>query len=132
MLLPNASIDVDLTGTEELETTRTYKLTPNKIQGFTDDLGALEQAIYKVLNTEKYEYAIYSFSYGIELESLIGKDPVYVQIEIKRRIKECLFQDERVTSVDNFSFNITGDEMLCTFDVVSIYGDLTIQQEVSF
>lgn len=123
--------DVDFEVVSDIDTTRTYKLTPDKIQGFTDELGALEQAIYKLLTTEKYEYPIYGFSYGIELESLIGKNPTYVQIELKRRIKECLFQDERVTSVDNFSFNVTGDEMLCTFDVVSIYGNLTIQQEVN-
>lgn len=123
--------DVDFEVVSDINTTKTYKLSPENIQGYTDDLKALEQAIYKMLSTEKYEYPIYGFSYGIELESLIGKDPVYVQTELKRRIKECLFQDERVTSVDNFSFNITGDEMLCTFDVVNIYGNLTIQQEVN-
>lgn len=131
MLIPSANINVDLTGSEELETTRTYKLTTSKIQGLTDDLGALEQAIYKVLNTEKYEYPIYSFNYGIELESLIGKDRVYVQIELKRRIKECLLQDERIQSVDNFRYVLIGDELLCTFDVQSIYGNLTIQKEVT-
>ena len=130
-MIPKGLIDVDLVVTENIETTKTYKLSDKKVQGFTDDLGALEQAIYKVLNTEKYEYPIYSFNYGIEFESLIGKDPIYVRIEIKRRIQECLLQDERVTSVDNFNFIITGDEMLCTFDVVSIYGEITISKEVN-
>ena len=110
--------------------TKTYKLLPGKIQGFTDGIKALEQAIYKVLSTEKYEYPIYGFSYGIELESLIGKDPVYAQIELKRRIKECLLQDDRINSIDNFQFEVNGDEMMCTFDVVSIYGNRTIRQEV--
>lgn len=117
--------------TDEIETSQTYKLSSDKIQGFVDELEALQQAIYKVLNTEKYEYPIYSFSYGIELESLIGKDPVYVQIELKRRIQECLLQDERISNVDNFVFTVTGDEVLCTFDVTSTYGELTITKEVN-
>jgi len=130
-MIPDALIDVDLTVTEGKEISKAYKLSSDKIQGFVDDLEALQQAIYKVLSTEKYEYPIYSFSYGIELESLIGKDPIYVQIELKRRIQECLLQDERITSVDNFNFLITGDEMLCTFNVTSIYGEITITKEVN-
>lgn len=117
--------------TEDLEVTKTYKVLPDKTQGYVDDIEALQQAIYKVLNTEKYEYPVYSFNYGIELENLIGKDIIYVKIEMKRRIQECLLQDERIKSVENFQFNITGDEILCTFDVSSIYGDLTITKEVS-
>lgn len=117
--------------TNDLEVTKTYKVLPDKTQGYVDDIEALQQAIYKVLNTEKYEYPVYSFNYGIELENLIGKDIIYVKIEMKRRIQECLLQDERIKSVENFQFNITGDEILCTFDVSSIYGDLTITKEVS-
>ena len=123
--------DVDYEVISNIDTTKTYKLSSDKIQGFTDELEALEQAIYKMLGTEKYEHPIYSFSYGIDLESLIGKDSVYVQIELKRRIKECLFKDDRITDVSNFQFTVTGDEMLCVFDVQSIYGNMTIQQEAS-
>ncbi|MDD2402355.1 MAG: DUF2634 domain-containing protein [Clostridia bacterium] len=130
-MIPQGLIDVELQVTDEVETTKTYKLTETNIQGFVDELEALKQAIYKVLNTEKYEYPIYSFNYGIELESLIGKDPMYVQIELKRRIKDCLLQDERITSVDNFEFVVTGDELLCTFNVASIYGEITITKEVN-
>ena len=124
-------LTTDLEVTDELETSKTYKLSDAMIQGFSDGLDALQQSIYKVLNTEKYEHPIYSFSYGIDLENLIGKDPAYVKIELKRRIQECLLQDERIQSVDNFAYTVNGDEMLCTFDVVSIYGEFTITKEVS-
>jgi hypothetical protein len=124
-------INSDLQVTEEPEVSKTYKLSSNKIQGSVDEIEALQQAIYKVLNTEKYEYPIYSFSYGIELDSLIGKDADYVKIELKRRIQECLMQDRRIENVDNFTFVITGDEISCTFDVTSIYGKTTITKEVN-
>ena len=126
-----AALNDDFEVSNEPSTTKTYKLSPNKIQGFTDGLEALQQAIYKALDTEQYEYPIYGFSYGIELDDLIGKDRIYVQIELKRRIRECLLQDDRITNVDNFRFEITGDEMFCTFNVTSIYGELTITKEVN-
>lgn len=127
----NVDIDLELEETEEIQPSRTYRISGNKIQGFVDGLEALKQAIYKVLNTERYEYPIYSFSYGIELENLIGKDPVFVQVELQRRIRECLMQDDRITDVDNFKFELIGDEIKCTFDVHSIYGEITASQEVN-
>ena len=131
-MIPKSSINIELSPEESIETSRTYKISGNKIQGITDGLDALKQAIYKVLNTERYEYPIYSFNYGIELENLLGKDPVYVQIELKRRIRECLLRDDRITEVDNFKFEFNGDQLKCTFDVHSVFGNLTISREVNF
>ena len=130
-MIPKSSINIELSPEESIETSRTYKLSGYKIQGYVDGLEALKQAIYKVLNTERYEYPIYSFNYGIELENLIGKDLVYVQIELKRRIRECLLRDDRITEADNFKFEFNGDQLKCTFDVHSIFGNLTISREVS-
>ena len=129
-MIPQSNINVELITEETIGTSRTYKITGNRIQGYTDGLDAVKQAIYKVLNTERYEYPIYNFNYGIELESLIGKDPVYVQIELKRRIRECLLRDDRITEVDNFKFEVNGDEIKCTFDVHSIFGNITVSREV--
>lgn len=129
-MIPESIIPNDLELEESTETSKTYKLSDTSIQGFTDEIDALQQAIYKVLNTEKYEHPIYSFDYGIELENLIGQDQDYVKIELKRRIQECLTEDERITSVENFLYVVNGESMLCTFDVISIYGDVTISKEV--
>lgn len=130
-MIPQSNIDVELSLDESIETSRTYKMVGDRIQGYTDGLDALKQAIYKVLNTERYEYPIYSFNYGIELENLIGKDPVYVQIELKRRIRECLLRDDRVTEVDNFRFEVAGDTIQCTFDVHNVFGNITASREVT-
>ena len=130
-MIPESLLNDSIAITEDIETSLTYKITTENIQGYTDNLAALQQAIYKVLNTEKYEYPIYSFSYGIDLESLIGKDLIYVKIELKRRIQECLLQDERIQSADNFQFTADRDSLKCTFDVISIYGELLITKEVN-
>ncbi|MDF3001378.1 MAG: Phage-like element protein XkdS [Bacillota bacterium] len=131
MTIPKASLSTDIEIVDKIDTSRTYKLNETNIQGYVDGWEALKQAVNKVLNTEKYEYPIYSFSYGIELDSLIGKDVSYVKVELKRRIQECLLRDDRIESVDNFNFSVTGDQILCTFDVISIYGEITITKEVN-
>lgn len=128
-MIPTSELD-SLEIVEEIETTRTYKFIENNLSGYINKVEALEQAIYKVLSTEKYEYPIYSFSYGIELESLIGKDPDYVKIELKRRIEECLLEDERIDGVTDFEFTQEGDCLYCSFNVLSIYGEISITKGV--
>lgn len=127
------SLTTDLQLSEDIETSRTYKLllSPGKIQSNIDGLEALQQAVYKMLNTERYEYPIYSFTYGLELEDLIGKHPEYVKVELRRRISECLLRDERITKVENFEFSMFGDQLVCSFDVISIFGFINITREVN-
>lgn len=128
-MIPTSNLD-NLEIEESIETTRTYKIIDNTISGYIDDLEALQQAINNVLNTEKYDYPIYSFDYGIELENLLGKDLEYIKIELKRRIEECLLGDERIISVSDFSFNQDEDSLYCSFNVISIYGEISIDKEV--
>lgn len=130
-MIPSSNISTNLTVVETEEVNKTYKVYTDKIQGKIDGLDALEQAIYKVLNTEKYEHQIYSFNYGIDFQSLLGKDSIYVKMEMKRRIQECLLQDSRIESVDDFSFKVSGDEIVCEFVVTSKYGDIKVTKEVN-
>ncbi|MCI6691450.1 MAG: DUF2634 domain-containing protein [Clostridium sp.] len=128
-MIPTSNLD-NIEIEQEIETTRTYKVIDNSVSGYINELEALEQAINNVLNTEKYTYPIYSFDYGIELENLLGKDLEYIKIELKRRIEDCLLEDERIISVSNFSFNQDGDSLYCSFNVISIYGEISIDKEV--
>lgn len=48
---------------------KTYKMilkTQDSVRGYTEHLEAMKQAIYKILNTERYQYVMYSWNYGIE------------------------------------------------------------------
>ncbi len=117
------------------EPTRTYKLhfeSDDRVVGYTDGLDAIRQAVYKILQTERYEYIIYSWNYGIELSDLYGELIPFVYAELERRIREALMQDDRILSVEGFAFTNqkTEDktEVRTTFTVVSEYGE--INQEV--
>ena len=66
----------------------------------------------KIINTERYEYEIYSWDYGIELQDLFGKPITYCMSEIKDRITEALLADDRIESVDDFSVERVGKRNL--------------------
>ena len=103
----------------------------NQIKGYCDERRAVEQAIFKILNTERYEYLIYSWNYGIELADLYGQPIPYVYAEIQRRIEEALLADDRISKVNNFVFSHTGGDVLVTFDAITEYGVITgISKEV--
>lgn len=118
--------------TEEIPTnTYSMKIFGDRINGYTDKIEAMKQAIYKILNTERYQYAIYSWNYGIELKDLIGKPKNYCKVEIKRRVKEALAQDERILDVDAFSFeDKKRRELAVTFTASTIFGNIEIEKEV--
>lgn len=101
---------------------RSYNLSRTAIQGFVTDLEALSQAIHKRLFTQQFEYPIYSFRYGVDWKDLLGQDPEYVRPEMKRMIQETLLEDDRITEVENFNFEFSGNICRCEFDVVSIFG----------
>ena len=116
------------------EANKDYKLhiAENVINGVVDNIEAMKQVIYKILNTERYEYLIYSWNYGIELKDLYGEHPSYVCSELERRITEALTQDERVESVDSFSFTIDKNKIHVTFTVHTIFGDLESEKAVNY
>jgi hypothetical protein len=113
----------------------TYKMNPdrNLICGYTDELDAVKQAVYKILMTERYQYVMYSWNYGIELLDLFGEPVTYVCLELKRRISEALLQDDRIEEVDGFMFEFPQKGVVhVSFRVHTVFGDIQAEREVDF
>lgn len=126
-------IDTLLTPIEEISyPSKTYKvlLDKGRISGYTDEVDALIQSIYFILNTERYKFVIYSWDYGIELFDLFGKQMTYVIPEVERRVTEALIQDNRVVKVTNFEFEPIGHKLHVKFDVISIYGTIQVEKTI--
>jgi phage baseplate assembly protein W len=87
-----------------------------------DGIQAVKQACYLILNTRRYDYVIYSWNYGVELDDLVGKPKSYVFAEIERRVKEALMMDDRIDSVRDFEYESIGNKIYVTFAVNTIYG----------
>ena len=119
----------------EMQPSKNYKMHigQNVINGICDELEAMKQVIYKILNTERYQYIIYSWNYGVELNDLFGEPVTYVCPELERRIKEALVQDDRIEDVNNFEFNLTEKRTIkVTFTVHTIYGETQAEKVVNF
>ena len=123
------ALTIDLTVKEQSYIDRTYKMSDTQIAGFVDGMEALKQSIHKDLLTEQYEYPIYSFQYGIAWKQLIGEERSYVRAELRRMVEELLMRDNRIRSVDGFEFSFSGDSCHCSFNVSSIYGEISVTTE---
>lgn len=93
----------------------------------TDYLKAVEQAVYLILSTERYDYVMYSWNYGVELKDLFGQIKEFVIPNLIRRIKEALLQDDRISDVTDFKYRIEKSRYFISFTVVTRYGDIGIK-----
>ena len=118
-MLPNNNINTD-----DIEIIKdpslSYKLDLDKerVRKCVDDIESIKQAIYKILNTERYTYTAYNWQYGIELNDLIGQPKSLVKAILPDRIKEALMVDDRIQDVVDFKFeDISKTEIDVTFIV---------------
>jgi hypothetical protein len=133
MIPKNTNIDFinDFEFTEPSSHTFKFEIEQNKIYGFTDKLEAMKQAIYLMLNVERYQYIIHSWNYGIELADLFGKGTNYVIVELERRIRDALLRDSRITSLEDFEFDRSRNKVFCKFKAITIYGEIEAEKVVN-
>lgn len=133
MVLPTEGITL----TDELEVleeenapTKTYKLdfVRGRCSGFIDGREGMEQAIYKMLNTNRFAHLIYSDDYGFE--SLIGHERLFVKGDLPRRIEEALLQDERIMAVEDMEIDFINEEAQVFFTAKTVYGDVNVLRGV--
>lgn len=126
-------LDTDFEVKAQPSKTYEMELSGERIRGYTDGIGAVKQAIYKILNTERYKYPIYSWNYGVELDGLFGEPVTWVCPELERRITEALVWDDRVTSVSDFNFDLSlKGAVAVSFTAHTIYGDVEGERTVNF
>ena len=109
---------------------KTYYIDKEKkiVQGTVEDyLKTVEQSVYLILQTERYDYIMYSHKYGIELKDLYCREENYVFPMLMLRVPEALLQDERIESVEDFSYTVNGGKFLINFTVKTKYGDLKME-----
>lgn len=132
-MIPKENIlDVDF---EEVDlSSKNYKmdLKARKIRGFAIQREAMKQVIYKILLTERYDYIIYSWDFGIELKDLFGEPVSYVCAELIDRIREALLVDDRIEDVVDFKFEFPKKRVVAvSFKAETIFGDIDIEKELA-
>ncbi len=132
-MLPQAgTISAETSNTATRMPSKTYKLDTNigRVRGHTDALAAMEQAVYKILATERFWYRIYTPNYGVELDGLVGEHRAYVKGDVSRRLSEALTADDRITGISAVSVVFEREHMAVSFVVHTIYGNVLVERRV--
>ena len=132
-MIPSTSGFLSTDFTITTQPTKTYKMDLNRlrVRGYVYGQDAMQQVIYKILHTERYQYIMYSWNYGISLKDLFGEPVSYVLPELERRITEALTWDDRIDSVNDFEFETSRGTVHVSFTVHTIYGDVESETEVN-
>ena len=107
---------------------KTYKIDNDRISGYIDGIDAIKQAVYHILQVERYSSPIYDDNYGVELEQYQGVDFEYIETTIEDTLREALTQDNRINDVIVTNIErISNDIALVEFDVISTQGKVTME-----
>ncbi|MDY6154891.1 MAG: DUF2634 domain-containing protein [Terrisporobacter sp.] len=86
---------------------------------------AIKVWVYKALLTPRYQYSIYTWNYGSELLSLIGKayTPQLTKSEAKRYIEEALKINPYILEVNVLDTDFKDGVLSANVKIVTIYGE---------
>lgn len=89
---------------------------------------AIKVWVYKALLTPRYQYSIYTWNYGSELLSLIGKayTPQLTKSEAKRYIEEALKINPYILEVNVLDTDFKDGVLSANVKIVTIYGESDI------
>lgn len=104
----------------------------DKIAGFVDDIEAIKQAAYHILNVERYSCIIYDDDYGVELEQYIGQNLEYIEATIQDTLTEALTQDERIIAVEVTNIEKTNiDCVHIEFVLICDTGEIEMEVDIN-
>ena len=104
---------------------KTYRIDfqTGRISGTVDGRDAMVQAIRKILQTERFQYLIYSWNYGMEWSRLIGKRRETALANLKQQLESALLQDDRILSITDLNVTDSGRRFLTvSFTANTIFG----------
>ena len=89
---------------------------------------AIKVWVYKAIKTTRYHYEIYTWNYGCEIESLLGKGFHFgfIESETKRFIREALIVNPYITYIAKIDVTFEKDTLRAYVELETIYGRLNI------
>ena len=90
---------------------------------------AIKVWVYKAIKTTRYQHEIYSWDYGCEIESLIGRgfQLGFIEAETKRFIREALNVNPYITHINKIDVTFEGEILRASVYLETIYGSLNVQ-----
>ena len=95
------------------------------LRGRVDGPAAYRQAVWKIVNTERYAYRNTPPNAGIEMRQFINRSPNYFRARIERVMRSALMQDDRTLEVHLLRTEKTGPRSVAAwFRIISVYGEM--------
>lgn len=113
----------------EEETLREYgvdfetgQLTGEIVEG----LEAVKVWAWLALKTARYQYDVYSWEYGCEVESLIGQgnSREYLESETRRMVEECLLANPHILGISDFDCQVSDEMLILRFTMETDMGEV--------
>ena len=124
--------DADIDDEEDDQSpTNTFKVANGRIRGMTNELDAMQQAVDKILKTERFVYQIYDEQYGNDLPELIGESINYAESEAERMVVEALEADDRINNVEITKCEQSSSDAITVEGYANtVYGKVGFESEV--
>lgn len=89
---------------------------------------AIKAWIWKALMTERFRYAIYSWNYGSEVDSYIGRylTEEYRKTDIRLALEDALLINENITEIQNYKAEVKKDALYLSFTAVTKFGEISV------
>lgn len=83
---------------------------------------------YRALQTPRYRYSVYTWSYGNECESLIGTafSEELKQAEAARYVQECLLANPYISDVKSVSVSFDDQILSISCTIKTVYGEVSV------
>lgn len=108
---------------EELD----FKLKDGKMY-LVEGIEAVKIWIWKIFQTPRYRYVIYSWDYGHELEDLIGlgSSESFIKSEAERFIREAIWPtlNGYVEDIKDLLISLNEDRLSISFTAITPYGEV--------
>lgn len=89
---------------------------------------ALKVWVYKVLNTPRFRYSAYTWSYGHGLEELVGSAYTnrVLQVEAERRVREAILVNPYITAVSVVTAELADSRLTIQVSMETVYGEVSM------
>ena len=117
--------------TTQRQPSRTWYINKetNQIEGETDGLAAVRQAVEIILNCERFRWQIYQPYSGVEWD-IIGLDPGYAATMLLRRVTDAIMVDDRVRGITDYQYRVEGNMLTASMTIETVYGETQTRVEV--
>lgn len=112
---------------ERTEPSYSYYLDPDTLEigGYTEGIEAFAQQIYLYLNTRRYEWDVFpDDDFGMDYSKYIGKNIDWAIPNLEREVKDAIGIDTRCAGFSDFTWEVRGPKVICSFTVYSDLGEV--------